>query len=351
MAEEVEGNIPSHQQPKLRLGEFTPPIIVPPLIEPHRQSIILLHGRGSNAPKFVTPLLGTAVPGFTSLQAAFPHARLVFPTAPRLRATLYRRSIINQWFDGSGDWEPTVMGHMKPTVDFIHGLLRHEIELVGGDAQKVVLGGLSQGCATSLISLLLWEGDPFGAMVGMCGFLPMTAYLRGVMGETQRGQRGGSSLVEGSVGHEEQNEDDEDDIFAVDPADDAGAGKETPGGRQSQGESESDGDSGSATPTGTRHQHQQPTPLSRAIGDIRAEVGIPPSRSEVGPSFLPTPVFLGHGTMDERVEIQFGRDAGLVLRMMGLDVEFVSYEGLGHWYSPQMLADAISFLKSRLHWG
>lgn len=38
--------------------------------------------------------------------------------------------------------------------------------------ENVVLWGLSQGCATSLSSLLTWDGEPFAAVVGMCGWLP-----------------------------------------------------------------------------------------------------------------------------------------------------------------------------------
>jgi hypothetical protein len=50
-----------------------------------------------------------------------------------------------------------------------------EIELV--DAKNVVLWGLSQGCAASLVALLTWDGEPFGAVVGMCGWLPFRKHL------------------------------------------------------------------------------------------------------------------------------------------------------------------------------
>ncbi|KLU92226.1 hypothetical protein MAPG_11172 [Magnaporthiopsis poae ATCC 64411] len=49
----------------------------------------------------------------------------------------------------------------------------------GGVARNVVLVGLSQGCAASLVSLLLWEGAPLGAMAGICEWwLPFCARMR-----------------------------------------------------------------------------------------------------------------------------------------------------------------------------
>jgi len=59
---------------------------------------------------------------------------------------------------------------LNGSCGYIHGLLEAEIEAVG--KENVVLWGLSQGCATSLASLLVWDGEPFAAVVGMCGWLP-----------------------------------------------------------------------------------------------------------------------------------------------------------------------------------
>jgi hypothetical protein len=32
--------------------------------------------------------------------------------------------------------------------------------------------GLSQGCAASIVAMLLWKGERIGALVGMCGYVP-----------------------------------------------------------------------------------------------------------------------------------------------------------------------------------
>lgn len=92
---------------------FPTPLVVPPL-STHKHTFILLHGRGSSATKFGPALLSTPIPAVSApatpatppaprpaatLAALFPHAKFVFPTAARSRASVYARSVINQWFD------------------------------------------------------------------------------------------------------------------------------------------------------------------------------------------------------------------------------------------------------------
>ena len=48
-------------------------------------------------------------------------------------------------------------------------------------AKSVVLGGLSQGYAASLISLLTWEGEPFAASFGMCGWIPFRKHMSDIV--------------------------------------------------------------------------------------------------------------------------------------------------------------------------
>ncbi|KAF9876060.1 acyl-protein thioesterase [Colletotrichum karsti] len=299
-------------EPPLPLHTFHPPLIVPPLKPPHRQTLIFLHGRGSSARIFAPPFLSAPVesPGepeeesqrhITTLQYALPHTRFVFPTAPRSRATVYRRSVINQWYDGSGDWEETVLGGAGETVAFLRGLLAEEAAVVGG-AGRVVLGGFSQGCAAALLCLLLWESEePLGGVVGMCGMLPMG----GVLGDVLRG-------ADDLVGEEE------DDVFAsTSPFDD-------------------DGDQASASP------------VLQALNLLREEVGLQKLGRDSESRLEHIPVFLGHGTADENVPVQYGQDASRVLQMMQYDVTFKSYQGLDHWYSTEMMSDVVRFLGQKV---
>lgn len=150
----------------------------------------ILHGRVSSGEKFGPALLGTPISNLelptgtsSSLADAFPHARFAFPRAARRRATIYRRAFANQWFDNwkldapSTDREGLQIAGLCETVSYLHDLLRAEIALVLGGVSSIVFGGLSQGCAASLIALLLWEGESIGADLGMCGWLPFRMRL------------------------------------------------------------------------------------------------------------------------------------------------------------------------------
>ncbi|KAK1728390.1 hypothetical protein CaCOL14_012863 [Colletotrichum acutatum] len=315
-SEKSQGVIP---EPRLPLHAFPPPMVIPPLKQPHQQTIILLHGRGSSAKLFAPGLLSvplgdsTASPDLSTctFRDLLPHTRFVFPTAPRSRATIYRRSIINQWYDGSGDWEETLLGHAKEMILFIHSLLEDEAIRVGG-TDKVVLGGFSQGCAAALICLLMWRGAPLGGILGMCGMLPMAGVMAEAMGQRH---------------HRLDGQDDEaPECSDNDPFE------------------HSDGVSTTSW-EGNRPEYD---PVERALRMLRDEIGITVLELATGPSFQETPVFLGHGTVDDNVPVRYGQEASRVLRTMGCDVKIKVYDGLDHCYSKDMLKDMIKFIGDRV---
>ncbi|WYZ35554.1 hypothetical protein EsH8_X_000201 [Colletotrichum jinshuiense] len=304
----------------LPLHTFPPPTIVPPLRQPHTQTVIFLHGRGSSARIFAPPFLSAsvcgAITGPGTFRDALPHTRFVFPTAPRSRATIYRRSIINQWYDGSGDWEETVLGHARETVKFVHALIEEEAIAVGG-AYRVVLGGYSQGCAAALLCLLLWEGEPLGSVLGMCGMLPMARALEDILIDYRQTTDGDDNgVLEGGR---------EDGIF------------EPTSGELQPDPFDRDGDEDAPSTN----------PLAQTLSVLREEIGLPPPLADAEVSLRKTPVFLGHGAEDDRVLLRYGKHASHVLRMMGCEVIFKTYDGLGHFYSKDMLEDMLEFLKSK----
>lgn len=315
--------------------EFPDPLIFEPLQLPHRQTFILLHGRGSWAEKFGPELLRTPIqnrnpiipdcnekdragdgPGDTSqsvkpamtLQTAFPHARFVFPTAPRTRATIYKRARTHQWFDNwkldppATEREELQIEGLRRTIKYLHQLLRTEIATVPGGARNVVLGGLSQGCAASLVALLLWEGEDLGAVVGMCGRLPFTEALMAA----GRGKEDKQDDY-GALGF---------DPFAVDECVDD-----------------------------KMSDLVLRTPVKRAVGWLREELDLP--ALQLPSELLPVqrlPIFLGHGGQDEKVSVELGRRASECLEMLGARVCWKEYGDLGHWYSSDMLTDLVQFL-------
>ncbi|KAF4122113.1 putative esterase [Geosmithia morbida] len=274
---------------------FPAPIVIPPKQDgPHTSTIIFLHGRGQTAALFHAPFLcDTPIPDHPaaspSLREALPTTKFVFPTAPLSRASKYRRSVIRQWYDGSGDWEPEALGGMHGSVEHVHSLVRAEVSILNGDASRVVLGGYSQGCAMALTSLLLWGGASLGGAVGLSGFIPLNACMTSILDD------------EGGDGSD-------DVVFA------------------------SDSDDGNGD-----------DPLRQAVRALREEAELPESESPL--SFLRTPVFIGHGTEDCTVDVYHARMSAALLEKMGLAVRLSVYEGLGHGYSSIELGDMVSFLK------
>lgn len=176
-----------------------------------------------------------------------------------------------------------------------------------GGAANVVLGGLSQGCAASLVALLLWDGAPLAAAVGMCGWLPFAERL--------------IEKTDGGGDNDARDDDDGFDPFTRD--DDDGL----------------DGESASG-------------PAATAVGCLKDELELIDDGSP-GETlrFQDIPIFLGHGTEDDRVNVVLGRRANECLTTMGGDVSWNEYEGLGHWYSGPMLRDLVDFIYKQTGWG
>ncbi|EEQ84384.1 hypothetical protein, variant [Blastomyces dermatitidis ER-3] len=321
--------------------DYPTPVTIQPL-KSHRHTIILLHGRGGTGTSFGREILSTPFPlpllrspdspfGMLTLRDAFPHAKFVFPTAPRRYPTQHKYDLINQWFDlwwlpssssaadDNGDRpfplerDSVQSDGLRESTLFLHDLLQREVELVEGGAKNVLLGGLSQGCATSLVACLLWDGvgegrerrEALGALVGFCGRLPFERRVRII-------------LAGGAVDGEKVNQ---------------------PSG--TDGEVENKSRIGNDT-------------VGSAVDFFRKELEIPlppglPSSSHDFP-FQRTPLFLGHGVEDMTVPIRLGREAVTCFESLGMNVSWNEYEGLGHWYTDSMLSDFVKFVREKTDW-
>ena len=277
---------------------YPEPLVVLPT-HTHKQTIIILHGRGSNAETFGPPLLNTKLPDGRLFRAAFPHAKFVFPTASKRRAQIYNRSIIHQWFDNGplttpNEQESLMTDGLRESSKFIHGLLTEAIQEVG--AENVTLGSLSQGCAATLISILLWMGEPLGAVFGMCGWLPLRHHMADIA-DPQTPSEG------------------DEDVFAR-----------------------------------VEHTDGEVDLPAEAVTWLREELDFPTARPCSPSTFLQfqhIPIFLAHGARDEKVYIELGRQARDCLAVLGAKVEWREYGDLGHWYSGQMLGDLVEFLTGK----
>jgi predicted esterase len=273
---------------------------LPFIIEPsshHTHSLIFLHGIGSNGEKFGKELIETGICGSGKrLTEIFPGARFIFPTSKRRRSSAFNRAMLTQWFDIASLDDPSYRNNTQ-----VHGLqesYREVLQLVNQESAKVltpniILGGPSQGCAMALICLLAID-FPVGGFLGMSGWLPFS-----------------NDIAELARIEEDPRDDD---------------------------------------PFGSDLELQEP--VAKVLGFIRdlLTLSIPDSADGVK-SALSTPIFLGHGAVDEKVRSCLGEDARDVMRSVGFQVEWRCYKEQGHWYKvPDEIDDIVEFLRSKAGW-
>lgn len=298
-------------QPASAAGEVAPPDRSTYIVEPrtkHSHTIILLHGLSSNGQKFGKELLET---GKTSagktLPDLLPGARFIFPTAKRRRSSAFGRKRLTQWFDIARLPDPSyrketqLQGLAESAVE-IRELLRQEIEEAGVPPTNIILGGLSQGCAMSLSVLLTLE-YPLGGYFGMCGYLPFQRDIEATINEEHRSDGGM----------------DDDNPFAT-----------------------SDGDGEPEDPALRVRNFERDLLCINTTQDTMIE------HQQTASS---TPIFLGHGDIDEKKPYALGEGAARTMRAAGYNVEWRLYPGLGHWYKiPDEIDDIVEFISSRVGW-
>jgi hypothetical protein len=162
--------------------------IHPPLKE-HRQTFIILHGRGSSTEEIAPALLSSTTSKNEALQSAFPHAKIIFPTATRSQPYIFKEVriesfsslLIYQWF---GNWflqnylserEKLSVPGLYACCSYMHKLLKREIQPIG--KVSIVPWGSRQGAVPALSTLFTWDGEPFTALVGMSEWLPYSNWL------------------------------------------------------------------------------------------------------------------------------------------------------------------------------
>ncbi|KAK2745909.1 hypothetical protein FQN57_003522 [Myotisia sp. PD_48] len=298
---------------------YSEPLVIPPVLSAeHTHTFILLHGRGSNAERFGMEFLEVA-----NLSARLPTVKFIFPTASKRRSTVLKRIPINQWFDNYSLEDPGERSELQidglcQTGTFLRAMIEREAkEFVGhrdDGYKRIILGGLSQGCAAGVFSFLAGglgedysneteccERRLLGGFVGMSGWLPFNRQL--------------------------------DDIFQSPDEDafDPFAQSTTPG-----------PDDGADNDAGESAELQ-------AINHIRDILDLPMLPALATYSFQ-IPVFLGHGSADEKVSVNLGQSmVDFLHKRLDMDVTWKVYEGFGHWYKvPDEIDDIVHFLKEKV---
>lgn len=267
------------------------PFVVEPTSE-HKETWIVLHGRGDTGRRFSQGFMGVlnmALPDGRTLQEHLPYVRFVFPTASPRHARVFNRATITQWFD-IYSWNSTertqwqIQG-LRETTAWVSELVRRESDIVG--AQNVVVGGLSQGCASVLAWNLVQSEQKVRCVFGMSGWLPFRHILELYLPKAQDGTQEGTE-----------------DVFEED-------------------------------------SNSIQDPYVAAVKALLQELEMETNPTEIGKH---TPLFLGHGKEDEKVDFERGREAAQCLLGLGCNVQWTEYEGLEHWFHGEELMDIVQFV-------
>ncbi len=129
-------------------------------------TIIILHGLGASQDDFVP---------FTSeldLSSIGP-VRYIFPNAPTRPVTINGGMSMRAWYDilGADLQKREDEGGLRQSQQLISDVIDHEVAR-GVAANRIVLGGFSQGCAMTLQTGLRYR-ERLAGLLGMSGYLPL----------------------------------------------------------------------------------------------------------------------------------------------------------------------------------
>ncbi|KAF4953112.1 hypothetical protein FGADI_6262 [Fusarium gaditjirri] len=161
------------------------PIYIIESVDPHTHTAVLLHGRGSNGEEFAQELFEeTLLSDQSSLAQKLPSWRWVFPSSRELWSTAFQEDM-PAWFEAHSLTDTTARQDLqipgiKQSVSYVKTILDQEIERLGGDASKVVLGGISQGAAVGMWTLLCLDSieRPLGAFFATNTWLPFASSIK-----------------------------------------------------------------------------------------------------------------------------------------------------------------------------
>ncbi|KAH7049348.1 phospholipase/Carboxylesterase [Macrophomina phaseolina] len=140
---------------------------------PHSHTVIFLHGRDSIAAEFADEIFESQASDGRTLPDTLPGFKWVFPTCG-LRASARFDTELSQWFDIWSVEEPEerkgiqIQG-LSDSIASIGRIVAQEAFCL--PANRIILAGISQGCATA-IHAMLQATCKMGAFVGFSSWLP-----------------------------------------------------------------------------------------------------------------------------------------------------------------------------------
>ncbi len=273
--------------------------VIPP-VSTHTHTVILLHGRDSNGREFAEELFQSESSSGKTLPRHFPGFKWIFPTAHASYSTVFQEDLV-EWFDvysltTPSDQEELQMDGLRDSTAFIHGLISDEVKILGPSRRdRVILGGISQGCATAILTLLTGPRG-IGAFIGFAGWLPLMGHIK-------------EARINAASNHSDLG--------------------------------------------GQMCVHMAATLRSRLGLEetfLQVSNNIADDAKVYSRDHRHTPIFLGHSADDEIVDIALGEQLRDTLRQTDLyDIMWKRYETGGHWIpEPDAIDDLVSFLKHNI---
>ncbi|KAF8979071.1 hypothetical protein BGZ46_005838 [Entomortierella lignicola] len=117
-----------------------------------------------------------------------PHVKFIFPNAPIMPVTLNYGMQMPSWYDikslSSIDLEQDEAGMLKSSQQVMQ-IVREEVEEHNIPANRIVIGGFSQGCVVGLMTGLTSEFK-FAGIVSLSGYLPLHSKILNMVADANR---------------------------------------------------------------------------------------------------------------------------------------------------------------------
>ncbi|KAJ4297467.1 hypothetical protein N0V90_005358 [Kalmusia sp. IMI 367209] len=164
------------------MDTLQPYVVDPPEGIVHTHTIILLHGRGSTAKEFATDLFSLKTStSHKSLRDSFPSVWWVFPDAGQRWCTAFKEAR-SAWFDTVSldhldQRQDLQIPGLRDSIAVVKDIIESEVDKLNGDANRIALGGFSQGSAVALWSLFTGVVEAkrsIGAFMGLSAWMPFT---------------------------------------------------------------------------------------------------------------------------------------------------------------------------------